>query len=73
MILPEIIGGKERRQSRLSGSELMSCISLVSELRIIRPPGDGGGISSGAVFTVRLGQHLYILASTYCCILRLTQ
>lgn len=28
--------GTERRQSRLSGSELMSCISLVSELRIIR-------------------------------------
>lgn len=60
MILHEIIGGKERRHSRLSGSELMSCISLVSELRIIRLPGDGGGTSSGAVFAVKLGQPLYI-------------
>lgn len=57
-ILPELVGGGERRQRRLSGCELMSCISLVSELRIIRSPPDVGGSRGGAVFMDQSGLTL---------------
>lgn len=45
---PPWVGQRRLTRRCLSGSELMSCISLVSELRIVRRLRDVGGSRSGA-------------------------